>query len=106
MFPEDRSSILATYDADGELAALLAAEVGLGRAVAIASHPEWREAPLPPEDTCVSLPHGDPRLILANALRWAMKIEPDPRADIERLDAAGCGTVSGQPRQSQEATRS
>lgn len=91
MFPEDRSTVLATYDAEGELAALLAAEIGQGRAVAIASHPEWREAPLPPEDGCTSLPHGDPRLILANALRWAMQLELDPQGDVQRLDAAGCG---------------
>jgi hypothetical protein len=93
MFPEDRGAVVATYDTEGELPALLAAEVGAGRAVAIASHPECREAPLPPEDPFISYPHGDPRLILANALRWVMKIELRPQDDVQLLNAAGCGTA-------------
>lgn len=94
ILPSDRESIVASYDFEGELGALVAAAVGRGRAVAIASHPEHPLAPLPPVDTVTDpVPPapamwGDIRLILANAVRWAMNLPVDPSADAARLAAA------------------
>lgn len=77
ILPEDRDSIVASYDLEGELGALVAASVGNGRAVAIASHPELPLAPLPRMDssrrTQKPLPQGDESLIVRNAVLWATK---------------------------------
>jgi len=40
LLPRDPSSALATFDENGQFAAILAADVGQGRAVAISPHPE------------------------------------------------------------------
>jgi glutamine amidotransferase-like uncharacterized protein len=84
ILPEDRSTIVASYDFEGELGAIVAASVGRGRAVALASHPELRLADLPADDPVRAdqkpLPQGDARLILLNAVLWAAKREvPVPK---------------------------
>ncbi len=76
MYPEDPTTILATYDVEAEIGALLAAEYGKGRVVAIASHPEMPRCPLPPGDPAAAgsdrpLPQGDEQQIVPNAVRWA-----------------------------------
>jgi len=75
MFPDDRSTIVASYDGDGQVGALVAAPYARGRAVAIASHPELPVAELPIEDPSrlhsTPLPQGEVRLMLRNAVHWA-----------------------------------
>lgn len=75
MHPEDPATILASYDFEGEIGALLAADFGKGRVVAIASHPEMDLCPLPPGDPANAgtgkLPQGDAHQIIARAVRWA-----------------------------------
>ena len=93
ILPEKREWIIGSYDCEGELGALTAAELGLGRAVAIASHPELALAPLSQDDSLSDVSPdsprtcGDVRLILANAIRWAMRLPVDPQADAQRLRA-------------------
>lgn len=82
MLPEDKSTIVAAYDVEGEIGAILAAEVGKGRAVAVASHPEFGLAALHPDDPArpekTPLPQGDASLIVRNAVLWASRREVPP----------------------------
>jgi len=75
MYPDDPTTILASYDFEGEIGALLATGLGKGRVVAIASHPEMPLCPLPPGDPANAgsgkLPQGDAHQIIAQAVRWA-----------------------------------
>lgn len=82
LLPEDKDSVVLSYDFEGEIGALLAAEVGEGRAVAIASHPELDVSALPSGDTVDraahsvdKLPQGDVRLLMRNAVLWAARRE-------------------------------
>jgi glutamine amidotransferase-like uncharacterized protein len=82
IFPEDKSQIVLSYDFEGEAGALVAAEVGQGRAVAIASHPELPLAELPTADMLDralhgerNLPQGDARLLMKNAVTWAARAD-------------------------------
>jgi hypothetical protein len=79
LLPEDKKTIVAAYDFEGEIGNILAAEIGSGRAVALASHPELRMAALPADDPArpetKPLPQGDASLILRNAVLWAAKKE-------------------------------
>ena len=61
---------MATYDEKGEFAAILAAEVGSGRAVAICSHAEINVL-----DRGVDV---DNSLVLKNAILWAYKVGQKP----------------------------
>jgi hypothetical protein len=91
MLPEDRSWTIASFDFEGEVSALSAAELGRGRAVAISSHPELAMADVPSADTLGPWPtpekatFGDRRAILANAVRWAAGQSVDPEGDLARL---------------------
>jgi hypothetical protein len=79
LLPENPEHIIASYDYEGEIGALVAAPVGAGRAVAIASHPERELADLPAGDPvrvpgqyeAENLPQGDARRITRNAVLWA-----------------------------------
>jgi glutamine amidotransferase-like uncharacterized protein len=77
MFPADPSHIVASYDWEGEVGAVVAAPVGRGRAVAISSHPELPLASLPRSDPARKggqpLRQGDQRLLVRNAVLWALK---------------------------------
>lgn len=77
MLPEDRRAIVASFDIEGELGALLAASVGKGRAVALASHPEMPLAQVPARDPVrqsrAPLPQGDVTLLIRNAVLWAAR---------------------------------
>lgn len=75
MLPDDKGAIVASYDLEGGIGAILAAEIGAGRAAALASHPEHPLAELPPGDTVrndpAPLPQGDATLLVRNAVFWA-----------------------------------
>lgn len=77
MLPDDKGTIVAAYDVEGEIGAILAADVGTGRAVALASHPEFGVPELHPDDPArvaeKPLPQGDASLILRNAVLWAAR---------------------------------
>jgi len=76
ILPKDPATIIASYDAEGTIGALVAAEVGRGRAVAMAPHPEHPLAALPRSDNRHErkpLPQGDTRLIIRNAVLWAAR---------------------------------
>lgn len=77
MVPDDPTSIVATFDTSGELAAICAAAVGRGRVVALSPHPELPLADLPVADPSRNdggdrLHQGDQSLLLRNAVHWAM----------------------------------
>jgi hypothetical protein len=77
MVPDDPTTIVATFDRSGELAAVCAAAVGRGRVVALSPHPELPLADLPAADPSRTdggdrLFQGDQSLILRNAVHWAM----------------------------------
>ena len=79
IFPDNPAHIVASYDTEGEIGAIVAASVGKGRAVAIASHPELAVAALPVSDSSnlrrthklSLLPQGNAKLIVRNAVLWA-----------------------------------
>ena len=78
ILPEDASAIVASYDVEGEIGALVAAAMGLGRAVAICGHPELPLAKLPDADPIVLQNRdtalafqGDASRIIRNAVLWA-----------------------------------
>jgi len=78
IFPEDRSNIIASYDTEGEIGAIVAADIGKGRAVALASHPELPLADLPAADTARQHDkardmQGDESRIVLNAVLWAAR---------------------------------
>jgi len=77
ILPKDPAHIVASYDWEGELGAIVAAQVGAGRAVAIASHPELPLAKLPASDSTrksgAPLRQGEESLMVRNAVLWAMK---------------------------------
>lgn len=82
ILPEDKSQIILSYDVEGEIGALGAAEVGQGRVVAIASHPEAALVDLPSFDaldpvkhSAQNLPQGDARLLMKNAVLWVAGVE-------------------------------
>jgi hypothetical protein len=83
MLPDDPGTIVASYDVEGRIGAILAAGIGAGRAVALASHPEHPLADLPASDTKrndpASLPQGDATLLVRNAVLWAAGVAvPEP----------------------------
>lgn len=77
ILPRDKTSIVASYDTQGSLGAIVAADVGKGRAVALASHPEHPLRNLPPNDARSlkkgPLLQGDARLLIRNAVLWAVR---------------------------------
>jgi len=77
ILPDDPRTIVASYDFEGCIGAIVAAPLGRGRAVAIASHPELKLAGLPACDTARRpgrpLCQGDAALIVRNAVLWAAK---------------------------------
>jgi glutamine amidotransferase-like uncharacterized protein len=81
ILPEDKNAIVASYDFEGEVGAIVATAVEQGKAVAIASHPELELAALPDADceplkrmhTIDLLPQGDARLLIRNAVLWAAR---------------------------------
>ena len=79
ILPDDKSAIIASYDFEGEVGAIVAARIGKGRAVALASHPELRLAALPGDDPVRKGPEtllqGDEMLIVRNAVLWAAGVE-------------------------------
>jgi hypothetical protein len=76
ILPEDRTGVIASYDVEGELGAIVVADFGDGRAVVIASHPERPLVASPYDDADAPAPppcQGDERLIVRNAVLWATK---------------------------------
>jgi glutamine amidotransferase-like uncharacterized protein len=77
IFPRRRDTILASYDAEGEIGALVADDLSKGRTVAIASHPELALASLPAADHRALkhqiLPQGDTKLLIRDAVSWAAR---------------------------------
>ncbi len=78
ILPKDSSAIVASYDVEGEIGALVAAAMGEGRAVAICGHPELPLAKLPDADPIVLQGRdnvlafqGDASRIISNAVLWA-----------------------------------
>lgn len=73
---DDRSHTVLSYDTEGEIASLVAADRGKGRAVAIAPHPEYPLAALPEADSTRAndRPYdlqGQEWQIVRNAVLWA-----------------------------------
>jgi glutamine amidotransferase-like uncharacterized protein len=78
LLPDDKRTIVASYDFEGEIGAIVAAQIGKGRAVALASHPELSLADLPAADVMdrvvhdeANLPQGKASLLMRNAVLWA-----------------------------------
>jgi len=82
IFPQDRSHIILSFDIEGEVGSLVAADRGKGRAVAIAPHPEYPLAALPEADVkrLNDRPYdqqGQEWQIIRNAVLWAARREQE-----------------------------
>jgi glutamine amidotransferase-like uncharacterized protein len=77
ILPRDKKAVVASYDVEGEIGAIVAAEVGRGRAVAVASHPELRLVPLPAGEgrrrRRRPLLQGHAAHLVRNAVLWAAR---------------------------------